>query len=382
VKGETGLRGVSPLLEEQPRYGVEDFYELGLLNAAGKPRLKPARGVLLHEREGWGVGDLQDNLRLLQDLYSYWRDEAEFIVLKKEYLLIEKEAEFVAVKCSKRGNDVHERRIRDRLGWLEREISDLKFFKLEDFKADKAPPRSKLLWVTLTYDVKRGDLPYAWENIGEDFNRFMAAVRSRWGEVSCLRTWESFENGYPHIHAILVFKEVEFTVFPFFSEKEGRILFRIKEKAEFEAYWHSWLDIQAISSTSALFNYIRKHQKKILLGLSGEVNEGEAGFSRKVKGLVTMALCWIFRKRSFSVSGDFRAALSDLISHLRNSNMVGQLDLLGNEVQECRWTFLGVFSAAELGIPAYIWAKNLMREEVDRLLRGRLGGFPRSADFD
>lgn len=38
------------------------------------------------------------------------------------------------------------------------------------------------------------------------------------------------------------------------------------------------------------------------------------------RGLKTLALCWVYRKRAFSVSGQFRKALTDLITDLHNSN--------------------------------------------------------------
>jgi len=348
-----------------------------LTDSQGRPRLKTARYMLLNDenREDLGFASLEEALDLGEELFSFWRDLSEYMVLKKEFVgKGDREDEFLAVKCSKRGNDVYQRRIKTRLGWMHREIPDKKFFEIKDFQVDKVV-KTSLLWVTLTWDTKRGDIIQAWETLGSGFNRWLSALRSKYGEISCLRVWESYESGYPHVHAVVFFSEAQFTVFPHWNEEENKLTFRINEKEEIASLWHSHVDIQAISSLSNVFNYIKKHQEKIILGLSGSIHEQDdpkVGFDlENIKGLRTLFLSWIFRKRSFSVSGNFREKFTDLISHLHNSNMGKQLDLFGNEVLEWRYVFLGVFLGSELGISAGIWVSRLEREAVVRLLEGR-----------
>ena len=86
----------------------------------------------------------------------------------------------------------------------------LEFFNPKDRNNEK---NTSALWVTLTYDTKLCSYKEAWEQIGIEFNNFMAYVRSNFGKVSCCRVFESFENGYPHIHCILLFQEYTFSVF-------------------------------------------------------------------------------------------------------------------------------------------------------------------------
>lgn len=349
-----------------PSFLENDHFYSSLLAFDDLPRLNRAREFLLEDL------DSRDFSRVLgfgEQLYSYWRNFAEFIVLKKNWIGRGwKEPEYCAVKCSKRGNDVYERRIKTRLGWLNREIPDTRFFGLEDFTPEHEV-HSSLLWVTLTCDPKKRGLREAWEKLGEDFNRFMSSVKRKYGSLSHFRVWESYESGYPHIHVVIMFDESEFKVFPHFSEEKG-ITFRIDEVDELRSFWHSHIDVQAISSVKNLFTYIQKHQKKIILGLSGDLQEGESlGFNLKeVKGLRTLFLCWLFRKRSFAVSGSFREKLSDLISNLHNSNMEMQVDLCGDPVKEWSWEFVGVFSGLFLGIPAFIWSEKLSSEVVSRVV--------------
>jgi hypothetical protein len=84
-----------------------------------------------------------------------------------------------AVKCAKRGNDVYRSRVESRFRGLVRMSQDLVFFnrKARGAKATRA------LWVTLTYDTKRCSFTEAWENIGSEFNVFMAYTRRQFGKV-------------------------------------------------------------------------------------------------------------------------------------------------------------------------------------------------------
>jgi hypothetical protein len=366
------------LVEETQRRLVFDpnLYEQ-LTDRKGRPRLYRARHMLLDPEnlEDLGFESFEDVLAFGEELFSYWRDLSEFILLRKRWVgKGEKKDEYLAVKCSKRGNDVYQKRIKLRLGWLNREVEDKKFFEIKSFQVDKAV-KTSLLWVTLTWDPGQGDLLFAWENLGKDFNRFVSALRRKYGRVSYLRVWESYESGFPHVHAVMFFEEAEFTVFQH-RDQEGKLTFRIHKKNEISDLWHSHVDIQAISSLSNVFTYLKKHQEKVILGLSGSIQDPESiedtrvGFDlENVKGLRTLFLSWLFRKRSFSVSGDFREKLLDLISHLHNSNMKkDQVDLFGELVKEWEYLFLGVFLGSELGIPGGIWVKALEGVQVSKLL--------------
>jgi len=132
----------------------------------------------------------------------------------------------------------------------------------------------------------------------------MSNIRRHFGKVSCCRVFESFENGYPHIHCILLFSEYSFSVF---RDTKGQ--FRVHEKDLIAQGWHSNVDVKAMNSLAGGFSYLKKY---LLKGIDFEKADS--------KGKKTSALCWIFRKRAFSVSGSFRKALSDLITHLHNSN--------------------------------------------------------------
>ena len=68
---------------------------------------------------------------------------------------------------------------------------------------------------------------------------------------------------------------------------------------------------------------------------------------------LTLALCWLFKKRSFAVSGDFHEAIYALINiQLR----FVQTNLYGDTLK-IEWVFIGIFTASKLGIDHNEWRK-------------------------
>lgn len=301
------------------KYGFAEFSELGLLTDKGKVRLAPAQRYF-NENENY--------FPLLLDLFDVWRAESEYMVFKHEE---DGKTLYLASKCSKRGNDVYVSRVKRRFKHIVSGVDDHKFFDVNDFKVD-CVVHTRLLWITLTYDSRRSSVRHAWQNIGVEYNRWISAVRRRYGKVSVLRSWETSGRGYPHIHAVLAFEDAEFRVFPHFNMNQGRMTYRIQEKGEFESLWHSFTDIEAISSTRKLFHYVAKYQLK--------VNEGREEAPRGQESCKTLAFMWLFRKRSFSVSGSFIELFSRLDRDLHNSNM---------ESKE-KWELVGIFPGRDLGL--------------------------------
>ena len=178
----------------------------------------------------------------------------------------------------------------------------------------------------------------------------MARVRKRFGKVSCCRVFESFQNDYPHIHCILL---LESTWFHVFRDKKGQ--FRVHSKELIAKGWHSHVDVKAISSLARGFSY----QKKYLLK---NINVENADS----KALKTLALCWAYRKRAFSVSGLFRQLLHDLINTMHNSNrQLRQVTLSGEVLLEYRYYVIGFVPADVVRLKKDVWFSKLSCEQVD-----------------
>ena len=72
---------------------------------------------------------------------------------------------------------------------------------------------------------------------------------------------------------------------------------------------------------------------------------------------LTLALCWLFRKRSFAVSGDFYELLYAMIE---TKHRLIQTDLFGHEIYlKVVWVFIGIFPADKLGITRNEWRKTI-----------------------
>jgi hypothetical protein len=285
-----------------------------------------------------------------------WEIEVKYMIMcheKEDYRNLLGEYEYVAVKCAKRGNDVYQRRVENRLFGIKSRTANVQF----DYWRK---PYTNMLFVTLTYDAKRCSFVDAWVNLGTEFNLFNANLRKQYGKFSIFRTWESYESGYPHIHAIYLFEEHRFKVFPSYEKKtEGktRLVWRIEDKDGLAKYWHSWVDVQAVQDLHGGIRYLEKYIMKC------------AKFNQEdTKGLMTLAMCWVFRKKSFYVSGQFRKALSDLIASLCSSKTRKiQLNLLNEQLRSNPWKVLGFIGAFLLGFNVEVWTFRLTTEQMERV---------------
>ena len=314
----------------------EKFRE-GLYDAERKPRLNFARNYFLEFSL-----DKDLDFEELKEFYSNWRDYDEYIVLQKQSENLrnkgEVEKETTAFKCAKRGNDVYWWRVWKRLKFLH----NLKDHTL--FDPHSNVKLSNVLFVTLTYDTKRSNIQESWETIGLEFNKWIRNLRKKYGRISYLRCWEATQKGYAHIHVLMVFHDHHFTVFR--KRKGSRWIYRIEEKEEFEKSYHSFIDVQAVQKLKKGIKYITKYLSK------------HTAQSQKL----TLALCWLFKKRSFAVSGDFHEILYALIE---TKHRFVQTDLFRNKLKlEIEWVFIGIFSGSKLEIYHNEWWKVIVNKKI------------------
>ena len=295
------------------------------LSSFDKPRLNRYRALMSYDKP-----DLEDIERGYLDWVSY----PEYIVLQGEHVHTG-EKRWKAVKASKRGNDVYNWRLAKRLN-LVNNLPNITFFGWKDRSKRH---KTRALFVTLTYrrDLR---LDEAWEQVGNDFNRWVSLVKKRFGAVKIIRVWEAQRDGFPHIHAICVFEEQEFNAF----SSSG--IWRVQEKRSLE-WEHGWTDVEALSSLRGGIRYLMKYLTKLHeIGVYGSPQNDKIPSHSTLSGLadqasaVTLSLMWIFGKRAFSVSG----GLLDLITRMHNSNQeskkrIIQVDLDGDPVW--KWSLKG-----------------------------------------
>lgn len=350
----------SPIDFGIPTIGMEILKNV--TNDDGKPRLSLARQNLLIEMR-------QANVGVLSELYRSWRDFDEYLLLKGTHFKTGEE-KFIAVKCSKRGNDIFSERLNKKLGFLHT-LDGVTIFKPSDFENKYNPVvKTNLLWVTLTYDSKKCSLRRSWESVISEWNLFITNLRNKYGKISYIRFSEAFPSpnglayGYPHIHVVLLFEEHQFKVFPRMEKfKDGRIgvVYRIREKKEIEKQgkWHSYIDIKAISSSKSLGEYLRKHCKNTHNGDTPEA-------------LVTQSLLWLYRKTTYSMSCNFRQKLNEFTDKLQESKTkIKQATLDGETIDIWVWTFHGTCSEYALNVPSSVNVHSLDKKEFNKLMPER-----------
>jgi hypothetical protein len=276
----------------------------------------------------------EGKLDYLLEEYRVYRDDEIRIIIRKENNETFKDTNY-AILGSKRGNKVYNFRIRRRLEPI-RNYPDIKFF---DSRDRSRRYKTRALFIDYTYS-REDPLPLAWENIGIDLNRQFSRLHSRYGEFSVFRTFEAQRDGYPHIHAILIFKDYEFETFFYHGN------WRIQERDDL-VWSQGFSDILALNSTRNGLRYVSKYMSKSFTDTPSFIEE------------FTQALMWAFHKRSYSVSGDFL----DLIRTLSNSNTIKltQVDLSLNPIPiRIKWRLIGFYR----GYLGEKWFRELTLDEI------------------
>ena len=332
--------------EQKKESDIEEILGRRIPRRERKIRLASAREMFFR-----GYLDVEE----ITDHYKKWRDQDEYLLfLEREEEKTKEETKiegrYRAVKCAKRGNDVYKYRVKKSLEERMGDVPKTTFFNERDRDLQCKNAKTPLLFFTLTYDTKRCRLVEGWGNIGKEFNRWKSRIKRKYGGVIVLRTWESFESGYPHIHAIVFFKEREFRVF------RHRNRFRVQEKHDFDPTWHSYIDVSAVTSFQKAKDYVVKYITKDLFSEKGER---------------TVALSWLFGKRIYSVSRDFFTVARNyrLVSgNMHNSNHNSkQVTLLGEETRKVILFFLGIFTREELQIEGEEWEIDIPPPVVTKL---------------
>jgi hypothetical protein len=286
-----------------------------------------ARISLLHDL---GVDDVVEQ-------YRAWLAVFFYVVV---YRFINGESEFGIFRGLKRGDQRYSFLTCKKFELLARFGRDLSYF---GFGSHEAVSGSGLL-ATLEYDSNRVDLGYAWQHVGVDFNRWICGIRSKFGDVSVIRVFESHESGYPHIHALLIFHVKVFDG-KSMRNKRGKLVYRIVgsdfDNLKFlsdgaDRWCHGYSDFELVNSYQGGIRYLAKY-------LSKSTSFENAGS----KGAKTLAMCWFFHKRSFGYQGEMFS--DDVIELSGNSNDVDSssrfvgFNLLGNPIFEkiVRWRLIG-----------------------------------------
>jgi len=316
---------------------VQDYNVAELIyNESGAPRLGKARHQFLPLT--------RDKIPDLVACYDAWCKFDEYLWLEK--FVRGKKEEDLYVLCSKRGNRYYNLRMDKKLGFLKK-FRNYEFFDDEELKNRfSIEINTVLIWVNLTFDIKLDSLHNAWVNDGLEYNRWLTNVKRYYkdkynAEVHALNFIQPFPGegpakGYCHHHVALLIKGAPFHVHQSFEESKSgswELVYRLdpdEEKDLFNAGdWHSPVtDIKVLRTGYHVYNYCAKYVYDAVTGSSSENEES------KNKSLITNAILWLYRKRAFTMTGEFREAYSSLLNDLHNSTRkkLIQRDLEGLEI--------------------------------------------------
>ena len=197
-------------------------------------------------------------------------------------------------------------------------------------------------------------------DVGVDLNRWICGIRRKFkGGVSMVRCFESHESGYPHVHALLIFHKYFFDGRSMKSKK-GKLVYRVigsdlddlKFLVDGSSRWvHGFTDFEMVSSYQGGIRYLSKYLSK---STSFKESISDSG---SVKAVRTLAMCWIFHKRSYGYQGEMFASDEIRIKGISNLNspssfsnensdvcsVLAGFDLHGNSIFEkvSRWRLFG-----------------------------------------
>lgn len=298
------------------------------------------------------------------EFYRTWRDDPEYFILRglledatvqerlipkqdpytidPEHLEIGARYLYKFIKASKRGNDVYQRLVSNKLKLLN-EVDNIIFFN--DHSADK---RTAALSVVLTCDDKRCDPDTAWENIGKEFHLFHNNLRKMYGSVEVFRTWESTNNYYPHVHMIILFWDHSFPVIQH-QDKDGSLSYRIPyhEKEKIAKHWHSHVDVQVLDDTKGGIKELTKYITKDLCSDKGDK---------------TNAMICLHGKQSYAISKGFMKAITGWYIEFNeptNVDLINQMCNCNHDV--VKWEFIGILRGVDLGFSSNVWCVDLKK---------------------
>ena len=227
---------------------------------------------------------------LIQNKFVEWLNDRIYLVFgdTNENILTFSQA-------SKRGNRAYVKRSLKRLNPVKDALRklDKSFFVNKSGRILK----TKSLFMTLTIDPQKllWNRELFWKTITKHYDNFVRAIISKYGKAFVMKgVIEATQNGYPHIHLIMIFEDRKFNCFRHYNRKREKTTYRIHEKGALEHYWKlGFIDVQAIKNRYQASAYCLKYGAK---GYDREAYSGE----QRDKIELTLSLNWYFKKHSFT----------------------------------------------------------------------------------
>jgi len=281
--------------------------------------------------------DRDKTLERCKSAHSKWLEAPTYNTFKKT--LPDGTTELVGGKARKRGNDIDQWRKKKRFNEGKEKIAPYMVFE----RSEHATFLCNSFFFTLTYD--RTDLSVAdsWENrAASDYHDYIDWLRKGFGSLITIRVFVSHEDGYVHVHFVGVFLDEIWHV-KRHHDADGKWSFRLRKKTMSETeksekrgrpkkyttpdpkgepskdylasgWKHGNVDIEGIETPEKAVSY--------LLGyMNGSFGEGKGKKGNNLSGDTSLAMNWLFGKRSYSIGNP------DLIKKSTTApNFFGEVD--------------------------------------------------------
>lgn len=290
-----------------------------------------------------------ENLKVLQDQYVRWVNNNVFIGVQVDSLHIPSNTATSTLRFilgSKRGNGKYARMIRAKISGFNDMIPPTRFFDVRDKRREQLTPMFK---VTMTYDPAGKSRYEAWRLIGIELNKFRSNLSRFFGcEVSVIHTWENFKKtrssayAYPHVNLVVLLHGKKARTFYHNGE------WRISCKRDLEKYWHSHIDIKAVSRITPFDegDHLEDDSEISLSHNLKYITKDLRGSSSGDDYVLLNAILWAMGKRAFSLSGKFQDAFKVVSSRLDiasdNSN-IPELKMRDDPDYDVKIRGVGVF---------------------------------------
>ena len=227
--------------------------------------------------------------------YEAWKKQLVYIVYSETNVLTDKTVKKF-ILSPKRGTPKYSRRVMGKFRKAFNFGRHLKYF--ERNTSDKYVYGS-MLHVVLEFDSNRFEKGDCWIGVGVALNLYMSMLKRRFGsKVACIRTYESMISGYPHIHCILYFPNY------IFKGTKMKGIFRVcgNDWRELKKCWKSgFSNIRMVDGFHGALRYLYKYVAKSV-SYKEAMKATKPNVKRKL--LLGLALCWLYNKRSFSISNE------------------------------------------------------------------------------
>jgi len=271
--------------------------------------------------------------------YKRWLKESSYLCLYNT----EKD-EFLFVQSKKRGNDAYCYLLKERLDGALSWMDDKSITKDIVVRKKRHKYICNAFFLTLTFNPSHilNNLSYSWRTINYHYAKFITKLRQHFGKIYAIKTIQSHCNGYPHIHLVII-TEKTFNVIYHFKSKSYRLK-SYKELSEIKGLWScGFLDIKGITAKTKQNNEDEYDVKNYIFKdlLKSHLRKDKY---RDLKDDLTLSLNWLFRKRSFSISG--RGVLNEILRSItkRTDLIITMTNLKVFDVDFSGYEYVGIIT--------------------------------------